>query len=192
LLAIIFYLRDKKIFSLSLVFIGSSFWYWFGYFRLPVLISSVAEEMWWVQILAWGFITPIFLFSIFVALSFFKDEKKFWFIPFFGLIAFCFPKLWFLAIPNILIVIDICLNLLQDRKNYMFFMQCLVFALILGQVLRVGILTYEAWNYKQESNCYLVNHEYLARIQGKSLYYNQASLSTYNECLSQEGLHNGK
>lgn len=190
--AIILYLKNFKLESLNLVVIGSCFWFWFGHLRLPVLISPIAEEMWWVQILAWGFITPIFLLAVITSLWAIWNKKENWSLGALTLIAFVFPKLWFLAIPMMLKVFDDGLSLFDWKPNYLFWMKIIVFALILGQVLRVGIYTHEAWNYPiTDSNCYLVNHEYLARVKGISLNYNQASIDMYNECLKKEDLNHG-
>jgi hypothetical protein len=107
------------------------------------------------------------------------------------LIAFCFPKLWFFAIPALLKLLDNELSKIDFKPNYKFWMTIIIFALILGQCLRVGILTYQAWSYTQDSNCYTVNHEYLARAQGKVINTNQASIYGYNACLKNEELGYG-
>jgi hypothetical protein len=196
LLAIVLFLKNSKfsnLFALLLVSIGSWFWFWFAYFRIPVLISPIAEEMWWVQILSWGFITPIFLLSVLISLWAIWNKKDFQHLGFLCLIAFCFPKLWFLAIPMMLKVFDFGLSQFDFKPNYLFWMKIIVFALLLGQVLRVGLNTFEAWNYNTDNTkCFTVNHEYLARVKGISLNYNQATIDIYNECLIQEGLVNGK
>ena len=70
-------------------------------------------------------------------------------------------------------------------------MTCIIVGLLIGQTIRVGFNTWMTWTYEQDSACYTVNHEYLARIQGKSLYFNQASLYEYNQCLLNEGRLNG-
>jgi hypothetical protein len=190
--AIILYLKNYKLESLNLVVIGSCFWFWFGHLRLPVLISPIAEEMWWVQILAWGFITPIFLLSVLISLWAIWSKKDFQHLGFLCLIAFVFPKLWFLAIPMMLKVFDVGLSQFDFKPNYLFWMKIIVFALLLGQVLRVGLFTFEAWNYNTDNTkCFTVNHEYLARVKGISLNYNQASIYEYNECLKKEDLNHG-
>lgn len=190
--AIILYLKNYKLESLNLVVIGSCFWFWFGHLRLPVLISPIAEEMWWVQILAWGFITPIFLLSVLISLWAIWNKKDWQHLGFLCLIAFCFPKLWFLAIPMMLKVFDTGLSQFDFKPNYLFWMKIIVFALLLGQVLRVGLFTFEAWNYNTDNTkCFTVNHEYLARVKGISLNYNQASIDMYNECLKKEDLNYG-
>lgn len=195
LLAIVLFLKNSKfsnLFALLLVSIGSWFWFWFAYFRIPVLISPIAEEMWWVQILAWGFITPIFLLAVITSLWAIWNKKDFQHLGFLCLIAFVFPKLWFLAIPMMLKVFDVGLSQFDFKPNYLFWMKIIVFALLLGQVLRVGLFTFEAWNYNTDNTkCFTVNHEYLARVKGISLNYNQASIDEYNKCLINEGLHNG-
>jgi hypothetical protein len=195
ILAIILVLKNEKVCNLwafNLVGIGTLFWFWVGHLRLPVLISPIAEEMWWVQILAWGFITPIFLLAVITSLWAIWNKKDFQHLGFLCLIAFCFPKLWFLAIPMMLKVFDVGLSQFDFKPNYLFWMKIIVFALLLGQVLRVGLFTFEAWNYNTDNTkCFTVNHEYLARVKGISLNYNQASIDEYNKCLINEGLHNG-
>jgi hypothetical protein len=190
--AIILYLKNYKLESLNLVVIGSCFWFWFGHLRLPVLISPIAEEMWWVQILSWGFIAPIFLLTVAISVWAIKNKKDWQHLGFLCLIAFVFPKLWFLAIPMMLKVFDVGLCQFDFKPNYLFWMKIIVFALLLGQVLRVGLFTFEAWNYNTDNTkCFTVNHEYLARVKGISLNYNQASIDMYNECLKKEGLNHG-
>jgi len=191
LLAIVLLLKNNKVCNLwafTLIGLGSCFWFWFGYFRLPVLISPIAEEMWWVQILSWGFIAPIFLLTVVLSVKGVWYKKENWGLAVLVLIAFVFPKLWFLAIPLLLKVFDVGLSLFDWKPNYLFWMKIIIFALLLGQALRVGINTFQAWNYDtNNTKCFLVNHEYLARVKGISLNYNQASIDTYNDCLIKEG-----
>jgi len=193
ILALVLYLRKEIwVWIFNLIAIGTLFWFWFGHLRLPVLISPIAEEMWWVQILAWGFITPIFLLAVITSLWAIWNKKDFQHLGFLCLIAFAFPKLWFLAIPMMLKVFDVGLSQFDFKPNYLFWMKIIVFALLLGQVLRVGLFTFEAWNYNTDNTkCFTVNHEYLARVKGISLNYNQASIYEYNECLKKEGLNHG-
>ena len=195
IVAMIFWFREKhyldKWISIALIGVGTSIWMWVAYFRLPVFWSDVAEVNWWAQIFAWGMFLPIYLIGLGIALWAVwnkKDEQHFAKIFF---ISFAFPKLWFFAIPLLLKLIDTGLSELDWKPNYKFFMTIIVFSLMLGQCLRVGINTYQAWSYTQDSDCYLVNHEYLARVQGKVLYTNQAPMYEYNKCLKQEGLRNG-
>jgi hypothetical protein len=164
---------------------------WVAYFKPPLFFECVSEMNWWVQIFDCGFIVPIYLFCVwFSTKKIFanKDSNVSWIAC---LISFLFPKLWFFSIPAMLIFIDEGLSKLDFKKNYLFYMQIIVFALLLGQCLRVGVLTYNAWSYTQESNCYLVNHEYLARVQGEVINTNQATIYEYNECLKKEGLELG-
>ena len=99
--------------------------------------------------------------------------------------------MWFFFIPLTLKLLDTFLSEIDWKPNYRFWMTIIIFALLLGQGLRVGINTYLMWSYETDSNCYTVNHEYLARAQGKSLNYNQQSIYEYEECLKREGLANG-
>lgn len=193
ILAIVLYLRKEIwVWIFNLIAIGTLFWFWFGHLRLPVLISPIAEEMWWVQILAWGFITPIFLLAVITSLWAIWNKKDFQHLGFLCLIAFVFPKLWFLAIPMMLKVFDVGLSQFDFKPNYLYWMKIIIFALLLGQVLRVGLFTFEAWNYDTDNTkCFTVNHEYLARVKGISLNYNQASIDMYNECLKKEDLNHG-
>jgi len=189
LIAIILYLRKEIwIWSFNFVAIGTLFWFWFGYVRLPVLWSIVAEEMWWVHIGAWGLLLGIFLFALIIAgKRLFKSKDNEFIICLIFLVGFIFPKLWFLCIPLMLVTIDFLLKRFYEPKNMLWLMQIIIFALLLGQVLRVGFYTYESWNYPTNTKCYLVNHEYLARVKGISLNYNQASIYEYNTCLKNEG-----
>lgn len=176
----------NKVIAIFLFVLGTSTWFWFGYVKGPIFLSPIAEEMWWVQIMTWGLLTIPFLAGTWVALEnvFIKKENKF--ISLTHLFAFCFSRLWFFAIPSMIKFVDKWIQKISSRPNYKFYMSIIIFALILGQGLRVGLLTYTSWNYGQDSNCYTVNHEYLARIQGKSLNYNQASIHEYNKCIEKE------
>ena len=194
--AMIFWYRKKhyldKWISLTLICLGTSIWMWLAYFKLPVFWHSIAEMNWWVQILAWNLLAIPFLITVWLSIkAIYKKEDK----HHFGkmcLLAFCFPKLWFFAIPALLMFLDQVLSKLDFKPNYKFWMSIIIFSLILGQVIRVGALTYSSWSYTQDSNCYTVNHEYLARVQGKSLYYNQATIYEYEECLQQERESNAR
>ena len=192
--AMVFWFGENKILyklvSMFLVLVGSCFWWWFGYFRLPVLWSGVVEEMWLAQILGWGLLLGVYFVGIIFVLQnkFFNDKKLIGVLLF---LSFVFPKLWFLAIPGMLLILDFVIKKFITYKNFKFFITILIFSLILGQVLRVGLFTYEAWNYPTNSKCYTVDHEYLARLKGISLNYNQASIYEYDKCLINEGLHNG-
>jgi hypothetical protein len=188
--AMFFWFRKKhylnKWISLCLVGLGTSIWMWVAYFRMPLFFEDIAEMNWWVQIGAWGFILPIYLFALYCLI-----KKKWGIMEGMFLLSFIFPKLWFFSIPFMLQTIDFVLCQLDFKKNYRFYMSCIVCGLLIGQVVRVGVNTYLAWSYTQESDCYTVNHEYLARIQGKVLYTNQASIYEYNECLKAEGSDHG-
>jgi len=193
--AMIFWFREKhyldKWISIALIGLGSTIWFWFAYFRMPLFWEQVIEMNWWAQIFAWGLFTPLFLLCVGIAVWALwkkKDDEHFGKMC---LVAFFFPKLWFFSIPLLLKFIDVGLSELDWKPNYLFYMRIIVFALILGQCLRVGINTFDVWNYSQTSNCYTVNHEYLARVQGKSLNYNQASIGMYNACLKNEGFDSG-
>lgn len=194
ILAIILVLKNEKVCNLwafNLVGIGTLFWFWLGYLRFPVFLSNIAEEMWWVQIGAWGVLTPFYILGVMSGLYGLKNKKEILF-SIMILISFCFPKLWFLAIPMLLKVVDTILNEFEFKINFNQVMTCIIFGLILGQGLRVGINTFEAWNFDtSDTKCFLVNHEYLARVKGISLNYNQASIDMYNECLKKEDLNHG-
>lgn len=194
ILAIILVLKNEKVCNLwafNLVGIGTLFWFWFGHLRFPVFLSNIAEEMWWVQIGAWGVLTPFYILGVMSGLYGLKNKKEILF-SIMILASFCFPKLWFLAIPMLLKVVDTILNEFEFKINFNQVMTCIIFGLILGQGLRVGINTFEAWNFDtSDTKCFLVNHEYLARVKGISLNYNQASIDMYNECLKKEDLNHG-
>jgi hypothetical protein len=142
---------------------------------------------WWAQILAWNLLTPIYLFAAIVACwAIYKHKDKQHFAKLM-LISFFFPKLWFFAIPFLIKIIDEGLKEIDWKPNYRFWISIIIFALTFGQLIRVASLTYQAWSYDTSTtNCFTVNHEYLARLQGKSLYYNQAPIDTYNECVQKE------
>ncbi len=188
LTALTIYFKTKnKTIPLLLFGLGTSIWLWVGYIRPPNFWSTIAEQNWWAQILVWGLLTPIYLYATYKALIKIIKLKGKILMPAMLLFSFAFPKLWFLAIPQMLIVIDKGLTKLDYKKNYKLWMAIIIFALLLGQTMRVGIQTYQAWSYDtSQTNCFTVNHEYFARLQGKSLYYNQATIYEYNECLKKE------
>lgn len=180
----------SKFTSISLVFLGTSIWMWLAYLQIPTLWSEIAEQNWWALILGWNLLTPIYLLCVFISAQTLIKKKKNRFIALMCLFSFCFPKLWFLAIPAMINFIDAGLTKLDFKQNYKFYITLIVFALLLGQFLRVSILTYEAWSFDtSKTNCFTVNHEYFARLQGKSLNYNQASIVEYDKCLKKEALN---
>lgn len=193
--AIILYLQSNKlsnkICTLGLFGLGTTIWMWIAYFRLPIFWNEIAEQNWWAQILAWNLLTPIYLLAVTISIRAIWNKKDEQHLAKMCLIAFCFPKLWFFAIPMLIKTIDTGLIKLDFKQNYKFYMTIIVFALLLGQFMRVGIFTYQAWSYEQDSKCYTVNHEYLGRLKGISLNYNQASIVEYNECIKREATHNG-
>jgi len=195
LVAMVFYFKEKnyldKWISLALIGLGTSIWMWLGHINFPVFWSEIVEQNWWAMILAWNFLIIPFALGVIVScgmILYKKDEQHF---AKMFLIAFCFPKLWFFAIPLMLKLLDTWLSSVELKPNFLFYMKIIIFALLLGQVLRVGVLTYSSWSYEQSSNCYTVNHEYLARVQGKSINTNQATIYEYKECLKREGLSHG-
>jgi len=190
IVAFIFYTRNNKNtkwIAVILFELGTAIWMWIAYFRIPNFFSNIAEENWWAQILAWNLLTPIYLLAVGIAiLSIYKKKDSQHFAKLM-LVSFCFPKLWFFAIPMLLKIIETGLTQIDFKENYLFWITIIVFGLLVGQTLRVTALTYEAWSFDTSTtNCFTVNHEYLARLQGKSLYYNQAPIDTYNECLQKE------
>jgi len=196
IIAIIFWIRESKVYdkwiSLALVGLGSTIWFWFAYFRLPLLFAPISEMIWWVQIFAWGVLTPFYLLGV-MSIFYGLKNNRFVLFSLMILVSFCFPKLWFLSIPMMLKVIDTILSEFEFKPNYQLYMKYIIFALILGQALRVGINTFQEWNVDTDSTkCFTVDHEYLARVKGISLYYNQAPIDTYNNCLKQEALLHGK
>ncbi|MEI7961182.1 MAG: hypothetical protein WCI04_02500 [archaeon] len=182
----------NKITAAGLVLIGTSFWMWIGYIKTPIFWSDIVEMNWWAQIFAWNLLTPVYLLGIVIAIWAIwkqKDEQHFAKLM---LISFAFPKLWFFAIPIIIKTIDTGLKQYDYKPNFNFWMTVIIYGLLIGNFIRVGALTYEAWSYDtSQTNCFTVNHEYLARVEGKSLNYNQASIDEYNACVKKEKLLDG-
>lgn len=189
IVAFIFYVRNKKLdkyISLALFGLGTSIWMWIGYFRVPLFWSDIAEMNWWVQIMSWGFLLPLYLLTLYYAFKLIYNKNNSNNLAKMFLLSFFFPKLWFFAIPFFVQSIDLTLSSIDFKNNYKFYMSCIMLGLLIGQTVRVGVNTWFAWTYETDSKCYLVNHEYLARVKGISLNYNQASIYEYNECLKNE------
>ena len=203
IMALTFYLESNKVKNkleqiahklhvALLVLLGTSFWMWLAYIRLPTFWSNIAEQNWWAQIFAWNLLTPIYLLGVAISIWAIWNKKDSQHFAKLFLISFAFPKLWFFAIPLMIKIIDTGLKQLDFKPNYKFYITIIIFALLLGQFMRVGINTYQAWSFDTtNTNCFTVNHEYLARIQGKSLNYNQATIYEYEKCLQNEALQNG-
>lgn len=193
LLAIIFFIKYKKtnnkwmIFSsITCVFISLTFWLWAAYiFIRPVLYSPIAEQMFWVHWASWLFIFPIMLLAIFYSI---KYNKKVMAVV---LICVLFmPKLFIFAIPFLLKFIDDVLDKMLSDKNKKTMVLVVIFALLVGSFMRVGLNTHNSWTRQVEDiDCVTVNDEYFLRAtQGLNYTYNQITNEEVNICKLKKSL----
>ena len=187
LLGFIFYYKYKntknKLFiTLSAEFFTCSlfYWLWLGHIiRLPMLISKMAEEMFWVHWGSYLFIFPLIILCIMSGIKY-KDPIK---ISTMILILF-WPKLFIIGFPTLMKFTDKIIDKALKIENKKFLLTVIIFALILGQFLRVGIYEYNsATRVIENENCVTVNDEYFLRAtKGLNYTYNQIDTEAVEKC----------
>ena len=187
LLGLIFYYKYKntknKLFiTLSAEFFACSlfYWLWLGYIiRFPTFIGTVAEEMFWVHWGSYLFLFPLMLLCIMSGIKY-KDPIK---ISTMIFILF-WPKLFIFGIPTLIKFIDEITDKILKVENKKFILTIIIFALVLGQFLRVGIYEYNSYTRVIENeNCVTVNNEYFLRAtKGLNYTYNQIDMEGVKKC----------
>lgn len=193
LLAMIFYLKYTKtknkwmlLASILSLFDSLMFWLWAGYLiRVPGLYSPIAEQMIWVHWMSWLFLFPIILLAIVYS---FKYKKKTMTLVLVGILLI--PKLFIFAMPFLLKFIDYILDKLLSDKNKKVMVAVIMFALLLGSFMRVGLNTYASWARQiEDEDCVTVNDEYFLRAtKGLNYTYNQITIEEANLCKLKKSL----
>jgi len=187
LLGFIFYYKAKKqpetinIILSALCFTTSlTYWLWMGYLiRIPFFTHDIVEVMFWTHWSAYLFLFPFIIMCIISGIKY-KNKTKI------GAMLFIlfFPKLFILGIPVLMKFVDEIIDKALKVENKKFLLTILIFALILGQFLRVGIYEYNsATRVIEDEDCVTVNDEYFLRAT-KGLYYtyNQITIKDVEEC----------
>jgi len=157
-----------------------TYWLWAGYLiRMPILIDQVAEKMVWTHWASYLFLLPFIILCVVSGIKY-KDPVKI-FTMFF--IMF-FPKLFIFGIPVLMKFVDEIIHKALKDENKKFFITIIVFALILGQIARVGIYEYNSiTRVIEDENCVTVNDEYFLRAtKGLNYTYNQLSKEAVEKC----------
>jgi len=189
LLGFIFYYRFKHKRSLpyfalsSICFITSlNYWVWAGYIiRVPTLIHPIVEIMFWTHWGAYLFLFPLMILCIISGIKY-KDPLKIWIM----LEILFFPKLFILGVPVLMQFIDGLIDKALKEENAKFIITILIFALIVGQVARVGIAEYgSVTRVIEDENCVTVNDEYFLRAtKGLNYTYNQLDTGARLKCMT--------
>jgi len=187
LLGFIYYYKTKntkklKYLALSATsFITSlTYWLWAGYLiRMPMLIAPIIEQVVWVHWANYLFLLPFILLCIASGIKY-KDPIKISTMAF----IMIFPKLFILGIPVLMKFVDDVIDKALKDNNKRFFITIIIFSLILGQVLRVGIWEYNsATRTIENENCVTVNDEYFLRAtKGLNYSYNQLTTEAVEKC----------
>lgn len=193
LLAIIFFIKYRKtnnkwmMFTSFVCLVTSlAFWLWAGYLIiLPSLYFPIAEQMVWVHWASWLFLFPIILLAIFYSV---KYNKRVMAIVLIGVLVV--PKLFIFATPFLLKFIDYVLDKVLSDKNKKTMAMVIIFALLLGSFMRVGLNTYNSWARQvEDEDCVTVNDEYFLRAtKGLNYTYNQITIEEANLCKLKKSL----
>jgi hypothetical protein len=157
-----------------------AYWFWIGHLaKLPILISPIAEVMFWVNWASWLFLFYAIIFIIVLALK----KKKYLELPLPFLVLF-YPKIFIFIIPALIKVIDYFVEFISKKENANFIFTILVIGLMVGQTTSVAISTYNSWNREiVDENCVTVNDEYYLRAtKGINYSYNQIDVGDLKIC----------
>jgi hypothetical protein len=187
LLSFIFYYKYKntdKEYNLTLSFdffaLSFAYWFWIGHLaHLPILISPIAEMMFWVNWASWLFLFYGIIFIIMLAIK--KKNYKELPIP---ITVLLFPKMFIFVIPQLIKIIDYFVEFISKKENHKFIFTIIVIGLVIGQTTTVAISTYESWNREiLDENCVTVNDEYFLRAtKGLNYSYNQLDIQGVEIC----------
>jgi len=187
LLGFIFYYKYKKqnkiahlLISLDFFITSLLFWLWVGYLiGIPTIYSTIVEVMFWTHWTSYLFLFPIIILCIISGIKY-RDKIKISSMIF----ILIFPKLFIFGIPILIKFIDEILDKMLKIENKKYLITILIFALILGQFLRVGIYEYNSVTRTIENeNCVTVNDEYFLRAtKGLNYTYNQINTQEVEKC----------
>jgi len=176
-------LHDNKmnLITAILFFLTSlTYWLWIGYLiKIPVLISPIIEVMFWTHWSSYLILFPLMILCIISGIKY-KDKIKITTMLF---ILF-FPKLFILGLPTLIKFVDELIDKILKVENKKYYLTIILFALILGQFLRVGLYEYNsATRTIENETCVTVNDEYFLRAT-KGLYYtyNQIDIDEVKKC----------
>ena len=175
--------QDKSIYytlSLLAFTISLFYWLWIGYLiRIPVILSPIIEVMFWTHWSSYLFLFPLIILCLISGFKY-KDEIK---ITSMILILF-WPKLFILGIPTLMNFTDELITKILRIENKKFYLTIIIFALLLGQFLRIGIYEYNSYTRViEDENCVTVNDEYFLRAtKGLNYTYNQIDAEELKKC----------
>lgn len=172
--------NDYLILGLACLLISLNYWLWIGHLiKLPVLLNPIIEVMFWTHWSSYLFLFPLIILCL---ISGFKHKDK---IKITTMILILFwPKLFILGIPTLMKFTDKLIDKILNEENKKFYLTIFLFALLLGQFLRVGINEYNSYTRTiEDENCVTVNDEYFLRAtKGLNYTYNQIDIEGVKKC----------
>ena len=180
LIAMIYYYRKVYFVSALALLMSLSYWLWVGYLiRIPVFWSQITEIMFWTHWSSYLFLFPIMILCIMSGIKY-KDKTKIFTMIFILL----FPKLFIFGVPILIKFVDELIDKILKVENKKFYLTIIIFALLLGQFLRVGIYEYNSYTRViEDENCVTVNDEYFLRATKSLNYtYNQIDIGQVEKC----------
>ena len=180
LIAMIYYYRKVYFVSALALLMSLSYWLWVGYLiRIPVFWSQITEIMFWTHWSSYLLLFPIMILCIMSGIKY-KDKTKIFTMIFILL----FPKLFIFGVPILIKFVDELIDKILKVENKKFYLTIIIFALLLGQFLRVGIYEYNSYTrIIEDENCVTVNDEYFLRAtKGLNYTYNQIDIGQVEKC----------
>ena len=180
LIAMIYYYRKVYFVSALALLMSLSYWLWVGYLiRIPVFWSQITEIMFWTHWSSYLLLFPIMILCIMSGIKY-KDKTKIFTMIFILL----FPKLFIFGVPILIKFVDELIDKILKVENKKFYLTIIIFALLLGQFLRVGIYEYNSYTRViEDENCVTVNDEYFLRAtKGLNYTYNQIDIGQVEKC----------
>jgi hypothetical protein len=180
LIAMIYYYRKVYFVSALALLMSLSYWLWAGYLiRIPVFWSQITEVMFWTHWSSYLLLFPIIILCIMSGIKY-KQKTKILSMIFILLI----PKLFIFGVPTLIKFVDELIDKILKIENKKFYLTIIIFALLVGQLGRVGIHTYNSWNREvEDQDCVTVNDEYFLRAtKGLNYTYNQIDIQEREIC----------
>jgi hypothetical protein len=180
LIAMIYYYRKVYFVSALALLMSLSYWLWAGYLvRIPVFWHLITEVMFWTHWSSYLLLFPIIILCIMSGIKY-KQKTKIISMIFILL----FPKLFIFGVPVLIKFVDELIDKIIKIENKKFYLTIIIFALLVGQLGRVGINTYNSWNREvEDQDCVTVNDEYFLRAtKGLNYTYNQIDIQEREIC----------